>query len=179
MSPDDYELKPNDEPPKPAAPNAAPAKTGRAGSNSEPPSDTEGWVTPEELATQTKLVQTEKDDIDNHKGMALLGYICFLIPLLTAPNSKFARFHANQGLLLFIALMVVVVTVSLLQGAVIVAALLLSKIAILDYFFAGIFHLLQFALLVTWLGLMIYGILQAAAGESQRLPGIGHWSLIK
>ena len=43
-------------------------------------------------------------DIAKNKVLALFAYIgiLFLIPLLAAPNSKFARFHTNQGLVLFI-----------------------------------------------------------------------------
>jgi uncharacterized membrane protein len=117
-------------------------------------------------------------DVERHKGMALAGYVCFVIPLVLAPNSKFARFHANQGLLLWIALAVCVVTVIGLQVASWLAGVVFSRVAILAFFFGGLFHLLQFALLVTWVGLMIYGMLQALGGERKPLPGIGHWNVI-
>ena len=42
------------------------------------------------------------DDINANKGIALVSYILFFIPLLVVPNSKFARFHVNQGLIVFI-----------------------------------------------------------------------------
>ena len=44
-------------------------------------------------------------DIAKNKVLSLFAYIgiLFLIPLLAAPNSKFARFHTNQGLVLFVA----------------------------------------------------------------------------
>ena len=43
-------------------------------------------------------------DIANNKVFAILAYfgLLVLIPILAAPNSKFARYHANQGLTLFI-----------------------------------------------------------------------------
>lgn len=46
----------------------------------------------------------DRDDIAKNKGMAVLSYIwiLFIIPLFAAKDSKFARFHANQGLVLFI-----------------------------------------------------------------------------
>jgi uncharacterized membrane protein len=44
----------------------------------------------------------ERDDVEANKIISLFGYILFFIPLIVAPNSKFARFHANQGLILFI-----------------------------------------------------------------------------
>lgn len=49
-------------------------------------------------------VADEKDVKDN-KGWAILGYlgILCLIPLLAKKDSKFAQFHAKQGLILLIA----------------------------------------------------------------------------
>ena len=44
--------------------------------------------------------QMDPADIEANKPMAILSYIWFLfiVPLVAAPQSKFARFHANQGL---------------------------------------------------------------------------------
>ena len=44
-------------------------------------------------------------DIENNKVMAVLAYfgILVLIPIFAAKESKFARFHANQGLVLWLA----------------------------------------------------------------------------
>jgi uncharacterized membrane protein len=43
-------------------------------------------------------------DVEANKTLAALSYIwiLFLIPLLTKRDSKFAQFHAKQGLVLFI-----------------------------------------------------------------------------
>ena len=50
--------------------------------------------------------QFDKADVEQNKVMAILAYfgILVLIPILAAKDSKFARFHANQGLLLCIGL---------------------------------------------------------------------------
>ena len=50
--------------------------------------------------------QFDKADVEQNKVMAILAYfgILVLIPILAAKDSKFARFHANQGLLLCIAM---------------------------------------------------------------------------
>ncbi|MDR1545663.1 MAG: hypothetical protein LBU12_02900 [Deltaproteobacteria bacterium] len=47
----------------------------------------------------------DDDDIKANKLVAALAYlgILFIIPLLVAPNSKFARAHTNQGILLYIS----------------------------------------------------------------------------
>ena len=45
------------------------------------------------------------EDIEQNKVMALLAYLglLFLVPMFAAPNSKFARYHTNQGLVLCLA----------------------------------------------------------------------------
>jgi hypothetical protein len=40
-------------------------------------------------------VQPDPSDVQRNKGMAVLAYIIFFIPLLAARDSKFAMYHAN------------------------------------------------------------------------------------
>jgi uncharacterized membrane protein len=134
----------------------------------ESPEEMEAVVDPAELA-----------DIQKFKGMAVLAYICFLVPLVAAPNSKFARFHANQGLLVFILLIVITIVVAMLYLARFLASHFLESMTMLSSFFGCGFALLQFALLVSWAALVIMGIIHAANGERKELPVIGHWTLIK
>ena len=44
------------------------------------------------------------EDVQSNKVMGILAYfgILFLIPLLAAKDSQYARFHTNQGIVLFI-----------------------------------------------------------------------------
>ena len=96
-----------------------------------------------------------------------------------APNSKYARFHANQGLLAFIVLAIAVVTVVGLQVAKwINGALLAERVTILSMFFGCGFSLLQAGLLVGWFLLVVQGIANAASGEAKNLPVVGHFRLI-
>src|ERR1035437_3247453 len=96
-SEDDYDLKPPPPSEKKEPPVASRPKPG------EP-----GWVEPKVVVEKAdEPVEGEPspfdaDDVEKNKAMAILGYIFFVIPLAAAPKSKFARFHANQGLLLFI-----------------------------------------------------------------------------
>jgi len=55
------------------------------------------------LKPEVPTYETDKD-IQENKIIALLSYIgiLFLIPLLVKKDSKFAKFHAKQGLVLFI-----------------------------------------------------------------------------
>ena len=43
-----------------------------------------------------------KEDIEKNKGIAALSYLLFFLPLIFAQDSKFARFHMNQGLILLL-----------------------------------------------------------------------------
>lgn len=45
--------------------------------------------------------QSDKQDINENRIMAILAYVIYLIPMYGAKNSKFARYHAYQGRLLF------------------------------------------------------------------------------
>jgi uncharacterized membrane protein len=55
-------------------------------------------------ATQSTEPMADAKDIEENKLWALLGYlgILCLIPLLAKKDSKFAQFHAKQGLILLI-----------------------------------------------------------------------------
>lgn len=56
------------------------------------------------MDTDNAIKEAEQSDIDNsNKAMAILAYILFIIPLLAAKESKYARYHANQGLVLLLA----------------------------------------------------------------------------
>lgn len=56
----------------------------------------------------TQLSDTDKKDIEENKAIACLSYIgiLVLIPLLAKKESKFAQFHAKQGLVLFVAFII-------------------------------------------------------------------------
>ena len=48
-------------------------------------------------------------DIEHNKIFAVLAYIGVLFPplLLAAPRSRFARYHTNQGIVLFLSILVI------------------------------------------------------------------------
>lgn len=71
----------------------------------------------------TKIINTrdethkfEKKDISNNRGMALLSYIgiLVLIPYFGNQKSKYVKFHAKQGMNLFIIELVYTILCSLL-----------------------------------------------------------------
>jgi len=89
--------------------------------------------------------------------MAVLAYIIFLIPLLAAKDSPFAKFHTNQGLVLFI-------------GAI--ASSIIAVIPIIGWIVAPIL-----GLAVTILS--IIGIVNALGGKAKELPIIGKFKILK
>ena len=121
----------------------------------------------------------EDPDIQKHKGVAILAYIFFLIPLVLAPHSKFARFHANQGLLVFILWCAAIVgTVALTVGWRMLSHLL-DNLGILQFFFGCFAYVIPVFLMFGALAVTIMGIVHAANGEKKELPLFGHVTMIK
>lgn len=119
------------------------------------------------MNTNDTTSQFDPQDINNNKGMSVLAYIgfLFLVPLLACRNSKFARYHTNQGLVLFLlefALGIVTGILGLIPIAGLIIGGLLSAVG-------GIFTLV----------LMIMGIINAAQGQAKELPLIGKITLLK
>lgn len=98
-------------------------------------------------------------DIEANKILSLFSYlgILFLIPLLAAKDSKYARFHANQGIVLFIFS---------------IAVNLLRYIPYIGGILGGIGSLITFVL-------AIIGIVNAVNGKAKELPVIGKIKLLK
>ncbi|QTH45727.1 DUF4870 domain-containing protein [Cohnella sp. LGH] len=103
------------------------------------------------------MVPTESD-IQQNKGMAIVAYILFFVPLLAAKESPFAQYHARQGLNLFLLALIANVVLSIIP---IIGWLLLPLVNL------GI------------LALVIIGILAAANGQVKPLPLIGKYEILK
>jgi uncharacterized membrane protein len=111
------------------------------------------------------------EDIAQNKVMAVLSYfsILVLIPIFGAKNSPYARFHANQGLLLWIAGMAAGLVYNVL-------ALLLQLILGQGIF---ILQFLWFAICIAMMVFSIMGIINAVKGRAKELPLIGKLRLLK
>lgn len=118
-------------------------------------------------------------DVHQNKALAILGYVFFVIPLVAAPNSKFARYHANQGLMVFILWVVAVVGSVVLHFGWELSSRFVENIWAIWFVFGCLSSLLPFAMLLGALAATIFGIIQAANGEKKGLPLIGHMTLIK
>lgn len=116
-----------------------------------------------EQGTQPQAPMGNTSDAEQNKVMAIVGYLIpllFFVPLVTdAKNSPFAKFHANQQLVLLIAGIVVNVVGTIIP-------------------FIGWFIILPLGA-IALIVIAIIGIINAAKGEMKQLPLIGGFSIIK
>lgn len=125
---------------------------------------------------ESQQIQTaDVKDVQDNKVMAILAYlgILVLVPIFAAKESKFARFHANQGVVLLIceiAFGIVYFIVSLLAAILIAAGL-----GMIGTILIGVVGLCYFVFLI----LAILGIINAAKGEMKELPFIGKYRILK
>ena len=112
----------------------------------------------------------DADDVSKNKVMAVLAYfgpLCF-IPMFAAKDSKFARFHANQGLVLLIACVAYSIVSSILNSIILAISWRLYFITSIISFISIIFAVLA-----------ILGIINAANGRAKELPVIGKFKILK
>ena len=134
-----------------------------AGAQQENLGDTIGEKAQQLMNTPDTTADFDPADIEANKVLSLLSYlgILWLIPLLAAPNSRFAKFHTNQGLILWIAKLIVGVVTPVLALIPILGWIALLVIGIIT------------------LALMIVGIVNAVQGRAKQLPIIGKFTLLK
>lgn len=96
-------------------------------------------------------------DIEKNKVIAGLAYIIFFLPLIACPDSKFGRYHANQGLIL------------LILGFV--GSFILGMIPIIGWVILPLFSLLI-------LLLVIIGLVNGLNGKAKELPLIGKFKIL-
>jgi uncharacterized membrane protein len=106
--------------------------------------------------TPTPDMHMDAKDVEDNKVMALLSYIgvLVLVPLLAKKDSKYAQFHAKQGLVLFL-------------GEVINGILYLIPGVNLVWFFLG------WIVSIFFIVLSVMGIINAYQGKAKELPVVG------
>jgi len=116
------------------------------------------------LNTPDSTNDFEYGDIEGNKTMALFAYIgiLFLVPLLAAPNSKFARYHVNQGIILFLAEIAAWIVIGILTAITF-----------------GLGGLIGGLLNLAVLGYAVLGIVNAVNGKAKELPLIGKFRILK
>ena len=121
------------------------------------------------MNTPDTTAEYTQEDINNNKIMAILAYIIFLVPLFAAKDSKFARFHTNQGLVLFICDIVVMIVLGIVTA-------IIAFIPFVGPILSGIiWAVIPIVLLV----FAILGIVNAVQGKAKELPIIGKFKILK
>ena len=110
----------------------------------------------------------DPEDIEENKVLALFSYIgiLFLIPFFTVRKSPYARFHINQGIILFITSIILNVTIAITVWPLYVIHL---------SFLAAIIKSLNLVPAVV----MVFGIINAVRGKAIEIPFIGGIRIIK
>jgi len=128
-------------------------------------------VTTSDIVGPPESLEVDADDAEKNKIFGIIAYIGILclVPLLAVKNSPFAKYHANQGLTLFIAEIVLWIAFGVLEA-------LLSFVIPSGFGFVSlIFAVVKLAPFV----LAIIGIINASQGKCVPLPLIGGIKLIK
>ncbi len=133
--------------------------------------------------TPDSTADFNQTDINENKGISVLSYLgpLVFIPMFARKNSKYARFHANQGLVLLIV-----------YGAYGIIQAILSAIlrAIFPWnwtygYFGGrgfIYDALSTILGLVWIPitvLAVLGFINAICGKAKELPLIGKFKILK
>lgn len=116
----------------------------------------------------TRELDMDQEDIAANKVYGILSYIgiLFIVPLLAAKESRFAKFHANQGLVAFLTQLIL----NAASGVV---------CAILNVLHLGVVAAIVGPLvsLVT-LAISVIGIIFVAQGKAKELPIIGKFHIL-
>jgi uncharacterized membrane protein len=103
-----------------------------------------------------EMPKFDAKDVEDSKVIAALSYvwILFLVPLIVKKDSPFAKWHAKQGLVLFIAEII---------------GMIVGWIPLIGWLIG--FVVFIFAVVVS-----IIGILKALGGEGYEVPVIGKYA---
>lgn len=105
-------------------------------------------------APQDAVKNADPADVAKNKTMAVLAYFIFFLPLVTdAKDSPFAKFHANQSLVLLLAW--------------VIGSFVSGFIPLIGWFLLGPI------IMIMGIVFLIMGIMNASNGKMKELPLIG------
>jgi uncharacterized membrane protein len=151
--------------------STAPATTAVTSAATTPNPASVTPVTSSDLIGTPESLEVDADDAEKNKIfgiIAYLGILCF-VPLLAAKDSPFARYHANQGTVLFIFWIAISIGVAVVNG--ILGFILPHSLGFLEF----LVSLIQIVPVV----LVVLGIVNASQGKCVPLPITGGVKLIK
>ena len=113
------------------------------------------------------------EDVNQNKVYGILAYfgILVLVPILAAKDSLYARFHANQGLILLISEFALNIVGRIIRFAL--------KVATFDLINDVVNTIVSLAISAITIAYLVIGIINACSGEAKRLPIIGGFTLLK
>lgn len=147
------------------------------------------------INTPDTTAQFDPQDIELNNRLSLLSYlgILVLVPIFLVKRSRFARFHANQGLVLLIAgivsdlaLLVLKLIVGALRSGLMAllyrvdgSRVLIAMGAVLGGVVSGVFWILSVLISVALIVLAVLGIVNAVKGRARELPLIGRFHILR
>ncbi len=116
--------------------------------------------------TADTTAEYDPQDIEQNKIFAILAYISWLVlvPIFVAKDSKFAKFHVNQGLVLAIVEIICWVAFGILR-----------KLPLIGWIFGLAEGIISFVCFLV----AVIGIINAANGKAKELPVIGKAKIFK
>lgn len=140
------------------------------------------------MAENKKSNKFTPKEIESGKGMAVLSYIIALIPYFAEKNNKYVRFHAIQGMNIFLVAIAYGVVNGIITSAL--TAILLGNCTYSWYYGysavcaanAGVLSIVTviLSLIGAVIGVIsIIGIVNAATGKAVPVPLLGKIKIIK
>jgi len=110
-------------------------------------------------------------DIAQNKAAGGLAYlwVLFFLPLVMCPQSRYGRFHANQGLLFLIFWVILAIVGNVVSWLLLFGGWHLYFISSIVWVIIWLFNLLLF----------ITGLINGFTGKARELPIIGKFRIIK
>ena len=122
-------------------------------------------------AAKDKTAEFDDRDIVDNKAISILAYLSWLvlIPIFAARNSKFARFHANQGLVL-----------AMIETGYILASVIINEIVYsISLKYGTLVSTILFLCGMSFVILSVIGIINAVSGKAKQLPTFGGITILK
>ena len=129
----------------------------------------------ENNAQNNAQAEVTPEDVQNNKAFAILAYfwLLVLVPIFAAKESKFARFHANQGLVLCI------VETAWWLINFIITAILIHTLSWSTLWLLSLWGVIYWLVSVGIFVFAIIGIVSAAQGSVKPLPIFGKYKILK
>lgn len=120
----------------------------------------------------------DAQDVQQNKVLALVSYLgyFFFIPMIVKPQSRYLRFHGNQGLTLLLTEIILGVVHAVLCGIFGLIGLAGIPGAIISGIFIVLFSIAIYGAILAW---VILGIVNAVTGKAKELPLIGRIRILK